>query len=63
LNEDLNVKTIRESIFKTLPYIKDKERAKLFEGLAVNVDWSVALDSLLRELNDYYQSECSQESS
>lgn len=55
--EELNCIQAREAIFKTTPFIEDKSQVEMFEELAKNVDWSVALYSLLKEVNDVYKSQ------
>lgn len=59
--EDILCNDIKEGIFKTTIFIKDKTKRDLYEGLAKVVDWSTALNSLIKEVNDVYQAQSDSE--
>jgi hypothetical protein len=61
--EEIICQELRESIIQSAVYLKDKERREAIQELAKNVDYSIALASLSRELNESLESQSNQDSS
>jgi len=61
--EDIICNKIKESIFKNVCMIDDKNAKETFEILATNIDWSTALASLSKEVNDVCEKQHNKERS